>query len=203
MEQAAWTQLLADLNRYIETHYEGTLPPLCSSAIADSAAIPVKSCAPCRAPALSEEDGFDGFIDARDIPGKQEQPLQRADANIAEILESFENMETFSEALLRIIKEKDLIEADVYHRVFMDRKLFNKIRNDRAYQPSKRTAILLAVALRLSVAETQEFLEKAGFSLTHTSKTDIIIEFFMMRGNYNVMEINAALYEHHLAPLNK
>ena len=85
----------------------------------------------------------------------------------------------------------------------MDRKLFNKIRNDRTYQPSKRTAILLSIALQLNVPETQEFLEKAGFSLTHTSKTDIIIEFFMMRGNYDVIEINAALYEHRQPPLNK
>lgn len=201
MEQAAWIQLLSDLNRYIEAHYEGALPPPRSSAIAGSvSAIPMKSCAPCRALAIPEEDGFDGLLDVCDTLGQQEL---RSEAGIAEVLASFENIETFSEALVRIIKEKDLIEADVYHRVFMDRKLFNKIRNDRAYQPSKRTAILLAVALRLSIAETQEFLGKAGFSLTHTSKTDIIIEFFMMRGNYNVMEINAALYEHRLAPLNK
>ena len=104
--------------------------------------------------------------------------------------------------MLRIIREKELIEADVYNSVFMDRKLFNKIRNDRNYQPSKRTALLLSIALQLTVQETQVFLEKAGYSLTHTSKVDIVIEFFMIQGNYNILDINEALYDRDLPLLN-
>ena len=122
--------------------------------------------------------------------------------DIDDLLNAVKDLETFTEAMLRTIREKDLIEADVYNSVFMDRKLFNKIRNDRNYQPTKRTALLLSVALRLTVEETQTFIGKAGYSLTHTSKMDIVIEFFMLQGNYNVMDINEALYDRGLPLLN-
>lgn len=120
------------------------------------------------------------------------------DAFLAKVKE----LETFTEAMLRTIREKDLVEADVYNSVFMDRKLFNKIRNDPYYQPSKKTALLLSIALHLTVEETQTFLGKAGFSLTHTSKVDIVIEFFMLQGNYNIHDINEALYDRDLPLLN-
>lgn len=208
MEQVAWKQLLDELSIYIDENYR-ILP--FSEATVDrlpDMPSPTSVCAPCSIPSayddFEEDEPFcDIFKIFKDEPHPKLKEKSAAIHDINYILDAFEDTETFSEALLRIIKEKDLIEADVYNRVFMDRKLFNKIRNDRTYQPSKRTAILLSIALRLSVSETQELLEKAGFSLTHTSKTDIIIEFFMMRGNYNVIEINAALYEHRLPPLNK
>ena len=210
MEQSAWKKLLDELNLYIEEHYEGTRLLPFSDAVMGSATDVQDApdiCMPCSMPRLAEDDDCDAFHDIfhifSDKKLKRHVEASVDDLDINDLLDSFEDTETFTEALLRMIKEKDLIEADVYNRVFMDRKLFNKIRNDRTYQPSKRTAILLSIALQLNVPETQEFLEKAGFSLTHTSKTDIIIEFFMTRGNYDVIEINAALYEHHLPPLNK
>ena len=210
MEQNAWNQLLDELSLYIDENYEGVRLPAFSDTTGGRVPDFSKAttvCAPCHSPSVPADDCADPFDDIFKIFSEKSPKIpERApvdENDIHSLLEAFERTETFTEALLRIIKERDLVEADVYNRVFMDRKLFNKIRNDRTYQPSKRTAILLSVALRLTVTETQEFLEKAGFALTHTSKTDIIIEFFMLRGNYNVLEINAALYEHHLPPLNK
>lgn len=102
--------------------------------------------------------------------------------------------ESFTQSLLRILREKDLTEPEVYNRIFMDRKLFNKIRNNPAYQPSKRTAIQLALGLRLNLDETRDFIGKAGFALTRSSRFDIIIEYFLLHGNYDVLEINDTLY---------
>ena len=85
----------------------------------------------------------------------------------------------------------------------MDRKLFNKIRNDPSYQPSKRTALLLSIALHLTLEETQDFIGKAGYLISHSSKTDLIVEFFIVRGIYDVMEINEMLYEFHMPLLLK
>ena len=100
----------------------------------------------------------------------------------------------FSETLLKLIDRTGKKDAEIYKKANIDRKLFSKIRSNPAYKPSKPTAVAFAIALELDLEETRDFIGRAGFALTHSSKFDIIVEYFILHGNYNVFELNEMLF---------
>ena len=166
--------LLAQVRRYIdEVFIDESCMPLAS--------MPMPASAPCM-----ERDEITGAFEPVIVGGA-------APASLAERLDQLD--ESFAQTVLRLIDERGMTDVEVYKRANMSRQLFAKIRKDDDYRPTKKTACALAFALGLSYEDALALLERAGFTLSHSSKFDVIIEFFLLNGIHDIHQINLALYE--------
>ena len=174
--------LLDDLKAYVDAHYlaENAAPALFRKAAKQSA----------RADAIAYEVCEDAAFPAP-------QSVSAASGRRAESLEDVlrQKESSFSEHLLSLLDECGEKDSAVYRRAQISRQLFHKILNNRDYQPTKSTAIQLALGLRLDLPKTQTLLQKAGYALTRSSRADLVVQYFIEHGEYSVVTINAALYD--------
>lgn len=119
---------------------------------------------------------------------------EKSSKGLDELIENLD--EPFNVTLLRLIDKKGKTDTEVYKRANIDRKLFSKIRKGKGYMPGKRTILALAVALELTLEETNDLLSRAGYILSHSRKFDVIVEFFIINRKYDIYEINEVLFEY-------
>ena len=128
-----------------------------------------------------------------DSAAETEETLDELKEKLARRLK--QQHETFTESMLRIMMEQGWEDPEVYGRIFMDRKTFNKIKNNPSHHPQKKTAIQLANALRLNYDQARDLIGKAGYAFTDTSKTDLIFSYCFEHGIYDPDVIDALLVD--------
>lgn len=127
------------------------------------------------------------------MPMASSAPAAPSKASLADLLAQTDA--GFSETLLKLIDKTGKKDSEIYTKANLSRQHFSKIRNNPHYQPTKPTAIALALALELDLEQTRDLIGRAGYALTNSSKFDVIIMYFIREKNYNLFDINAALFE--------
>jgi len=170
-------KLLGEIESYIDEHYveehrirRRDLLDVEREALSDDAIINFNAPMPSMAAPAAAGTGIDELVGNLDEP--------------------------FGKTLLRLIDTKGKTDVEVYKRANIDRKLFSKIRTGKGYMPGKRTILALAIALELTLDETDDLLERAGFALSRSQKFDVIVEYFIVSGQYDIFALNEVLFQY-------
>ena len=133
-----------------------------------------------------------------DISTMQKTKIKKGMSSTISVNRNIDNLmnqleETFSQRLLRMIDERGMTDSEAYTKAYVDRRHFSKIRKDVNYVPNKKTVLAFTIALELSLDEAKDLMGSAGFALSRSSKTDIIVAYFLQNKIYDMFEINDVL----------
>ena len=113
--------------------------------------------------------------------------------SLVEMLEQLDD--SFTVTLLKLIDAKGMTDVECYKKANVSKQTWYKIMNEENYKPSKNTVLSFAIALELSLEETDHLLATVGFTLSNSSKFDVIIEYFLINQVYDIFTINEVLFQ--------
>lgn len=104
--------------------------------------------------------------------------------------------ESFALKLVKLIDAKGISDVECYKKANVSKQTWHKLMTDKHYKPNKKTAISFAIALELSLDETQKLLSSVGFVLSDSSLFDVIIKYCLENEIYDVFEIDLVLFKY-------
>ena len=196
-------KLIDEVGRYIDKYYEPVTDDIKMDQEMKSIFDKITKFRKKRAEvkALQEEESSpaeESLPEEFDVSTMQKTKLKKGMSSTMPVNRNIDNLmnqleETFSQRLLRMIDERGMTDSEAYAKAYVDRRHFSKIRNDVNYVPNKKTVLAFTIALELSLDEAKDLLASAGFALSRSSKTDIIVAYFLQNKIYDMFEINDVL----------
>jgi hypothetical protein len=171
-------ELIARLREYLKDHYAPALS----------------------APAIRALAG--GITAMPDVKAKQFSFRALTD-EVSEYIKENATNEDFAHALENLRIEKGLKPAELYKRANITRQQYSRLLGPENRHPSKNTAISFGIALRLNRREFDDFLNKAGYSLSASSVRDVCVMFCIENNVYDIDNVNALLFELGVNPLSR
>lgn len=110
--------------------------------------------------------------------------------------------DSFTVLLLKLIDKRGMTDVQCYKKANVSRKVFSRMMNTPGYKPNKTTALAYAIALELSLEETEALLKTAGLALSGSDTFDRIVTYYIASGIYDIFEINAALFKYDQKTIN-
>mgnify|MGYP002534754930 CR=1 len=196
-------KLIDEVGRYIDKYYEPVTDDIKMDQEMKSIFDKITKFRKKRAEvkALQEEESSpaeESLPEEFDVSTMQKTKLKKGMSSTMPMNRNIDNLmnqleETFSQRLLRMIDERGMTDSEAYAKAYVDRRHFSKIRKDINYVPNKKTVLAFTIALELSLDEAKDLLASAGFALSRSSKTDIIVAYFLQNKIYDMFEINDVL----------
>lgn len=196
-------KLIDEVGRYIDKYYEPVTDDIKMDQEMKSIFDIITKFRKKRAEvkALQEEESSpaeESLPEEFDVSTMQKTKLKKGMSSTMPMNRNIDNLmnqleETFSQRLLRMIDERGMTDSEAYAKAYVDRRHFSKIRKDINYVPNKKTVLAFTIALELSLDEAKDLLASAGFALSRSSKTDIIVAYFLQNKIYDMFEINDVL----------